>query len=107
MAMVEKTSKCWTWKGHINNHGYGVFKFKTKMHKAHRISYMLFADGDLDGTLVVHHTCSNRNCVNPKHLQAVTRSNNAAEMLERRKYDKRIKELEDEIDRLKKELKKK
>lgn len=101
---VKKSRSCWEWNGSIDRYGYGTFKFQYKMHKAHRIAYMLWCDGDLDGTLVVHHTCSNRKCVRPEHLQAVTRADNSAEMLDRRKKDKRIKELEDEVDRLRKEL---
>lgn len=106
LNFVEKTDGCWNWTGATNgDKGYGAFKFDQRSHKAHRISYMLFVDNDLDGTLVVHHTCANRKCVNPDHLQAVTRHNNVAEMLERRQKDNRIKELEDEVDRLRKLLK--
>lgn len=100
MKYVEKTSTCWNWIGATNNFGYGVFRLERKQHKAHRISYMLFSGNDLDGTFVVHHTCANRSCVNPKHLQAITRHENVAEMLERRQMDKRIRDLEDEVDRL-------
>ena len=104
LTFVEKSPRCWNWTGYLDKDGYGQFKYDRVAHKAHRIAYMLFCDGDLNGTLVVHHICSNRACVNPKHLQAVSRPDNLAEMLDRRKYDKRIKELEDEVDRLRKEL---
>lgn len=41
-----------------------------------------------------HHTCANRACVNPEHMQAISGRENMAEMLQRNYYIARIRELE-------------
>jgi hypothetical protein len=46
------------------------------------------------GSHQAHHTCAERACVNPDHLQPVTQRENVAEMLTRKSYVKRIEELE-------------
>ena len=47
-----------------------------------------------------HHTCANRACVNPDHVQAVSQRENVAEMKQRNVYLARIAELESELRRL-------
>jgi hypothetical protein len=46
------------------------------------------------GSQHAHHICANTMCVNPDHLQPVTHRENAAEMLARHSYLKRIRDLE-------------
>lgn len=80
---VEKTDTCWLWTASINpGTGYGQF---ARRHgegiDAHRFSYEL-ANGPIPAGHDVHHTCHVRHCVNPAHLEAVTR----AENLRMRKY---------------------
>ena len=60
-------------------------------------SLMLFAKPIPKGS-VIHHTCSNRSCINPDHLQShLTKTH---EMVERRTYRKEIRELKKEIKEL-------
>jgi hypothetical protein len=83
-SKVDKTGECWLWTGYIKPNGYASFAPKgssrnpTKLY-VHRYSYEL-AHGDIPADLEIDHTCSVRHCVNPDHLEAVTRAVN----LERR-----------------------
>ncbi len=64
---------CWEWQGALLN-GYGHPRLGDKHFLAHRISWALSR-----GPLVpkyLDHTCRNRRCVNPVHLQAVTARQN-------------------------------
>lgn len=76
---------CWIWTAGINRGtGYGSF---CRRHgegiDAHRFSYEL-AHGSIPEKHDVHHLCLRRACVNPSHLEAVTRSRNLAERKNRR-----------------------
>ncbi len=74
-AKVEETKTCWLWLGTINQKGYGSFRFQGKLFKAHRAAY-LFEKGSLPKGMEIDHICKVRNCVNPAHLEAVTRREN-------------------------------
>lgn len=75
---VNQTETCWNWIGSINRGGYGVFTFGGRSGKklyGHRASYELHKGNIPDG-LEIDHLCRNRKCVNPDHLEAVTRQVN-------------------------------
>lgn len=72
---VDKTSDCWNWTASCDGKGYGQFVYKGKLSRAHRVSYMLFK-GEIPEGLDLDHLCRNIKCVNPEHLEAVTRSVN-------------------------------
>lgn len=76
-SKVQKTATCWLWTASINaTTGYGRFGPKHGQGvDAHRYSYEL-AHGAIPEGHDVHHVCHVRHCVNPEHLQAVTRSEN-------------------------------
>jgi len=79
LCKVRKTSSCWFWLGAISNTGYGMLhpekSSKKKMVYAHRFSYETYK-GPIKPGLDIDHLCRVRNCVNPKHLEAVTRRTN-------------------------------
>lgn len=75
LAKVEKTDDCWNWIGAINSGGYASFFNGKKVMSAHRWSYEHFV-GKIPAGLDIDHLCRNRRCVNPEHLEPVTRQVN-------------------------------
>jgi len=69
---------CWEWTGATNGNGYGVL-VTPRPHKrnvyAHRFSYEIHV-GPIPHGLDLDHLCRNRRCVNPAHLEPVTRAAN-------------------------------
>jgi hypothetical protein len=61
-------SGCWVWTGTRTNGGYGVIYRK----RAHRLMYEQ-VNGPIPAGLELDHTCENPPCINPDHLDAVTR----------------------------------
>ena len=66
---------CWRWNGHCSPEGYGTMWYRGKPTLAHRISYWHHS-GAIGNGLELDHLCRVRDCVNPKHLEAVTRRDN-------------------------------
>ncbi|WKW86050.1 HNH endonuclease [Gordonia Phage JonJames] len=105
--MCEVTSDgCWLFPT-TNKYGYGQMMVARSRTTVHRHSYEWSTGVQLDPSMPVHHSCSQKACCNPEHLQCVTPQENLAEMLERRYYlskisklESRIKELEAENERL-------
>lgn len=70
-------STCWYWVGSTGNSGYGQIKVPgtRKNIGAHRAAYEA-VHGPIPDGLDLDHTCRVRCCVNPSHLEAVTRKEN-------------------------------
>lgn len=73
---------CWMWTGSSNGVGYGQFYAGAALRQdpsryAHRIAFAL-ENGAIPEGLDLDHLCRNRSCVNPAHLEAVTRSVNVS-----------------------------
>lgn len=68
---------CWNWSLSCNKAGYGVIRVKGKTLRAHRVIYSIVHDISLDKLPSLDHTCENKKCVNPDHLDLTThRPNN-------------------------------
>jgi len=74
---VTKTSGCWIWTRPGTNNGYGVLIFEGKRQGAHRVAYQLLV-GPIPNGFTVDHLCRVKRCVNPDHLEAVTRQENSS-----------------------------
>src|ERR1044071_9710556 len=72
-------SGCWLWCATIRANGYGVFGFRSQKKKqsraAHRVSFETLV-GTVSKGLEIDHLCRVRSCVNPAHLEAVTKQEN-------------------------------
>jgi hypothetical protein len=75
-AKVIPDGDCLRWIGSIKSNGYGVCAFKYRHYHAHRAALAL-AGVHIPPDAVVDHVCRNRWCVNPAHLEPVTKSENA------------------------------
>lgn len=77
-SKVEKIpfDSCWHWTGTLSG-GYGLMQSGNggSVRSAHRISYELHK-GPIPDQLQIDHLCRVRHCVNPDHLEAVTRREN-------------------------------
>jgi hypothetical protein len=77
---LEKVKKdpdtgCWIWQSSLNTNGYGQFRLKGKIRKAHRAAWLIFR-GPIPKGMTLDHKCRNIKCVNPKHLELVSVSEN-------------------------------
>lgn len=70
---------CWLWNGAIGTNGYATVSRGTRPNRlrwmAHRFSYEVFV-GPIPEGLDLDHLCRVRHCVNPDHLEPVTRREN-------------------------------
>lgn len=71
--VVLDPSGCLLWQG-ATCRGYGHLR-RDRTWKAHRWAYRL-AHGSIDPLLVIDHLCRTRLCVNPAHMELVTREEN-------------------------------
>ncbi len=77
MAKVDKTGSCWQWLGAKQAGGYGRFGAgEGRLVLAHRWSYEHHVGPIADG-MTIDHLCRNTSCVNPAHMEVVTREVNA------------------------------
>src|SRR5262245_34029925 len=73
---ITDPSKCWVWTAGTNRYGYGAFFWSGAMRGGHRIAYEWLI-GLIPPDMTIDHLCCNRACVNPTHMEIVTRGENA------------------------------
>lgn len=83
LAKVEVTGFCWLWTAAKTSDGYGLTTLYGRAECAHRAVWMLLM-GEIPKGLQLDHLCEVRDCVNPDHLEPVTKRENARRMADRR-----------------------
>jgi hypothetical protein len=83
-AKVERSDGCWLWTAALDGGGYGVFKVRGILTRAHRHAYEVTVGPIPEGLELDHRChsddlscisweeCRHRRCVNPSHLEPVT-----------------------------------
>lgn len=77
-AKVHKTDGCWLWQAYVKSNGYGALGRGRRgkgMALAHRMAWEL-TNGPIPEGMTIDHLCKNRRCVNPAHLEVVSRGEN-------------------------------
>ena len=79
--IIRDDGGCIFFRGAINNSGYAKLNFRHDGRHvqlyAHRLFWVLANGREIPSNRVLDHTCQNRNCVNPAHLQLVAPETNA------------------------------
>lgn len=68
-------SGCWLWLNRLDSWGYGQYYTNGKRPLAHRFAYIALV-GPFPEGLESDHLCRVRHCVNPAHIEPVTRAEN-------------------------------
>lgn len=78
-SKVEFTDGCWLWTAGLNSNRYAQFNTKlcrkTKTYTGHRLAFRELR-GEIPEGLELDHLCRVRHCVNPWHLEPVSRQEN-------------------------------
>lgn len=84
VSAIGHANGCWLWKGYKDAKGYGQFHLEGATQWAHRVAFAIW-NGSIEAGMEVNHKkeCLNPSCVNPAHLEKVTKSENVADGNER------------------------
>lgn len=74
-SKINATTSCWLWTASVKENGYAQYNANGKNWNAHRLVYLL-SGRDIPAGLELDHLCRVRHCVNPEHLEPVTRAEN-------------------------------
>src|SRR3990167_7266351 len=79
-SIPEPNTGCWLWTGQLSASGYGKLEVNRNGRRcklsAHRVAFEVYKGPIPDG-LCLDHLCRQRSCINPDHLEPVTKRENA------------------------------
>jgi hypothetical protein len=80
---IDHATACWNWTGSCDPGGYGHVTFRRRLESTHRLVYAWLVEplprGNVERYLSqLDHSCRNRRCCNPAHLERVTQPINMA-----------------------------
>lgn len=84
--VTETPDGCWTWTG-VLVRGLGVISVGGKTRYVHQMLYEI-VNGEIPENYGLDHLCRTSTCVNPAHLEPVTRSENVARMLNKQPLER-------------------
>lgn len=78
-SRVDTETSCMLWTRCLDKCGYGKFRSSDMRGETlvHRAAFKLWC-GEIPDGMEIDHICKTRNCINPKHLRAVTHAQNIA-----------------------------
>jgi hypothetical protein len=81
LGQLDRTGHCFLWTGGLDKDGYGITRWDGRSGaRVHRVVYELtygpIPYGEDGKQLDLDHTCRNRRCARPEHLEPVTRAEN-------------------------------
>lgn len=82
--VVITESGCWEFTGSRQKRGHGLVRVGKRLAKAHRVTYEAVIGPIPAGLDLDHVICQNPPCVNPAHLEPVTRGENGRREADRR-----------------------
>ena len=76
VGAVYKDNGCIEYPWCLNKRGYGLMNYYGARPLVHRVSYELFNNSKIIKGYEIDHICRVRNCINPNHLEMVTKQEN-------------------------------
>lgn len=83
LEAIEPEEGCWVWQKTPHKRGYGRIKVAGRSLWVHRVAYEVLKERRIPVGLTVDHTCFNKLCINPDHLEAVTLEENGRRWLKK------------------------
>lgn len=82
---VGPRDQCWEWLAFKVPSGYGKFRWEEHQ-RPHRIAWMFFHESLIPPGMVAMHTCDNRGCCNPWHIEIGTQAENVRDCVNKGRF---------------------